>query len=1282
MDTTRINHNNSGHKYRIAVDIAKEGSHIWDLTPYFKGRVGDNNFGLQVTWYYQGQLMNVVGMKPYIEGLVGQYSFGKNGEIDMDPDAVPVRYDGSPDDCEEAGKATFYFPSQMFPKEGIFKGFIGVKDDRDGSKNPQISGVTIWFKVLPGIAQMGHACDAYVDELDKALQNFKDKLDNHDKDYRDKLQKVIDDARNTYESETKNAHDSLDALKSQIQANRDEQQNLTERLAGTEQQIQINDVVTRPEFEGLSTKIGNKLAGINFQPSYYQNEADMKAQNPNGTGNVCVTLDTNHKWLFDEASKSWQDVGELTYAGLSADDKKVINLKNTDNLIPDPDFNNLSNWPFNANSTLPDISIDPTKSINNSKVLQIIENGTGSWVNSRNFNIFDQSQISWGFLANLRDTSSDTYALIIFQDSSDKVLNQEKVDIPVNDNDSYTVFQMEGVNIPANATQGYISFVMGGKGTLKILRPQANFGSTLLPYSIGELHDNINKFSKDVLYKGANNELANSDFRFDANQWGIGNWHISSSQLDTFNYMIDSKNTFANSKIVIISNTNGNGWLTSSDLSIKGTKISFGAWINLRNATGANYIKVIGKKSDNSTEDIATIPINNSNDDEFHFYKYENAQIDKNKYISFIVSIAFEANGIMKITRPQLNWGSSLKPYGLFDLENEAVENRNALLYLDKDNVLPNSDFKFGISGGWYVWTNTNDFAYKVGEAKIGNSNIVQLSNDNGAGSLSTYEYVLPVNGNKVVSYGAMVNVQKAQGRVYLGILRSDTGKLIDSIELVNNADDNMHSYKHEGISIPDGVTNISFTISFEKNANIKFARPLLEWSDQLKADTVLTSDSNNLPKFNIETSTDIGDADIKSPFTFIDQNRKITGFVKIAWQGDSSKSYIKKNFKIKLYSDADCKTKLEVKLKSSWNKNFKFNLKANWIDATQARNVVNGRIFAKTIAESKFENATVQNKLSSTQSFGQMDGFPIEVYKNGVYVGLYTLNEKKDAVTYGMSDKNIGEEVITFESPASYMNDTNVKFDGTDYATVVQDEPTDELKNNFTTFVKFLNQSSDSDFKQDLSEYIDVTSVLNTYLFGVLSQEWDTSAKSNVLLTYDNGKYFYLEPYDLDSTWGLFWNGSQVEEEGRFSLDIDNAEFVTEKGDNKLFERIYQLFKPELQSQYQKLRQGPWSNINLINEFREFINSIPEEAYEREQLKWPTIPSINSTSFSQIQNFIILRTAKMDNFMTHLTDPVPTQPVKSDTKPDDTIANNGGADKPTTENQTTNTTQSDNTAK
>lgn len=336
MDTTRITHNNSGHKYRIAVDIAKEGSHIWDLTPYFKGRVGDNNFGLQVTWYYQGQLMNVVGMKPYIEGLVGQYSFGKNGEIDMDPDAVPVRYDGSPDDCEEAGKATFYFPSQMFPKEGIFKGFIGVKDDRDGSKNPQISGVTIWFKVLSGIAQMGHACDAYVDELDKALQNFKDRLKQHDQDYQQQLNnqneqfqknsadfqkqmdQVITDARSAYINRVKNSRDAMDALDAEVKANRAELTNINDHLSGVEQQIAIHDIVTIPQHQedlkNISNAIDERLANVRTAPVAVETAADLQQRYPNGADGIFITADTGHKWLW--LSNQWTDCGEYQAIGI------------------------------------------------------------------------------------------------------------------------------------------------------------------------------------------------------------------------------------------------------------------------------------------------------------------------------------------------------------------------------------------------------------------------------------------------------------------------------------------------------------------------------------------------------------------------------------------------------------------------------------------------------------------------------------------------------------------------------------------------------------------------------------------------------------------------------------------------------------------------------------------------------------------------------------------------------------------------------------------------------
>ena len=330
MDTTRINHNNSGHKYRIAVDIAKEGSHIWDLTPYFKGRVGDNNFGLQVTWYYQGQLMNVVGMKPYIEGLVGQYSCGKNGEIDMDPDAVPVRYDGSPDDCEEAGKATFYFPSQMFPKEGIFKGFIGVKDDRDNSKNPQISGVTIWFKVLPGIAQMGHACDAYVDELDKALQNFKDKLDQHDKDYQTQLQQVIDDARNTYNNQTKLSHDASVAAQAEADKVRQDMKSLSNEIGQQQDYINSHNIVTTDKFTNLSNDLTRYVTESFVQPEAFNSLDELKLTYPSGKKGIFVAIDTGHFYVWQD--NAWKDCGSFQSAGIANDsiniEKLSSNLQN------------------------------------------------------------------------------------------------------------------------------------------------------------------------------------------------------------------------------------------------------------------------------------------------------------------------------------------------------------------------------------------------------------------------------------------------------------------------------------------------------------------------------------------------------------------------------------------------------------------------------------------------------------------------------------------------------------------------------------------------------------------------------------------------------------------------------------------------------------------------------------------------------------------------------------------------------------------------------------------
>ena len=329
MSEVQVTHDNDGHFYRIKMDLAKEGSALWDLTPYFKGRVGDNRFGLQVTWTYQGRLLDTTGMKPYIEGNVGNYSFDDKKDLQLSPDAATVSYTGSPNDCQSAGRATYYFPEQMFPRDGIFKGYIGLIDDNDDSSQPHISGVTVWFKVLPGIVQMGHACDVYISDLDKALQNFKETLRQHNIDYQNELDKnnsdfqqevtqVITDARSAYINQVQNSRDAMNALDVEVKANRSELTNINDHLSGVEQQIAIHDIVTIPQhtedLKNISNAIDERLANFKTAPVAVENAQVLQQNYPNGADGIFIAADTGHKWLW--LSGTWTDCGEYQAIGI------------------------------------------------------------------------------------------------------------------------------------------------------------------------------------------------------------------------------------------------------------------------------------------------------------------------------------------------------------------------------------------------------------------------------------------------------------------------------------------------------------------------------------------------------------------------------------------------------------------------------------------------------------------------------------------------------------------------------------------------------------------------------------------------------------------------------------------------------------------------------------------------------------------------------------------------------------------------------------------------------
>ena len=95
-----------------------------------------------------------------------------------------------------------------------------------------------------------------------------------------------------------------------------------------------------------------------------------------------------------------------------------------------------------------------------------------------------------------------------------------------------------------------------------------------------------------------------------------------------------------------------------------------------------------------------------------------------------------------------------------------------------------------------------------------------------------------------------------------------------------------------------------------------------------------------------------------------------------------------------------------------------------------------------------------------------------------------------------------------------------------------------------------------------------------------------DSYGKNQIYMTYDGIKW-YASLYDLDTTWGAYWNGETM-----VPYDYPREKFedrIQDRQGNLLFERIEQLFYPELQARWAELKQSALSMPNIINRFENF---------------------------------------------------------------------------------------------
>lgn len=368
--------------------------------------------------------------------------------------------------------------------------------------------------------------------------------------------------------------------------------------------------------------------------------------------------------------------------------------------------------------------------------------------------------------------------------------------------------------------------------------------------------------------------------------------------------------------------------------------------------------------------------------------------------------------------------------------------------------------------------------------------------------------------------------------------------------------------------------------------------------------------------------------------FRYISKTEDIKCYCKIKAQGNSSMSYPKKNQTVKLYKDAECTEKLKVDFKG-WGKQNKFCFKANWIDLTHARNIVSARLWGDVV-KSRSNYAEIPELLRTSPNQGAVDGFPVKVYANGIYQGRYTLNIPKDAWMANMDDELDEHCILCGENYVSGCFRAEAKIDESDWTDEIHETVPASIKNRWNEAIRFVMNSTDEEFVADIGNYFDLGSLIDYYLFGVASCNLDGFGKNQLYMTYDSLKW-YATVYDLDATWGLWWNGSKF-----VSADYNRSVFqdFMDGDGNLLYIRLESLFIDEIKMRWEELRSGALSIANIVNHFERFTDICPPYLVEEDYADttagsaFAQIPSRETNNVQQLRGYATERMTHADSYI------------------------------------------------
>lgn len=475
-------------------------------------------------------------------------------------------------------------------------------------------------------------------------------------------------------------------------------------------------------------------------------------------------------------------------------------------------------------------------------------------------------------------------------------------------------------------------------------------------------------------------------------------------------------------------------------------------------------------------------------------------------------------------------------------------------------------------------------------------------------------------------------------------------------------------SYMPKGIPEEQRTENrrMNRRISDLEKALANFTGGTGDWSDSgemripIPRLAMLNIRSNTMPTAKSGLGTPGVNCEIPCQIEFWDrQGNYAKIWVKMSCQGNSSMAFTKKNLAFDLFADSSMEDEFVIKF-GDWVPQDSFHLKAYYTDTfrgvcacsyalyeemAQTRGMQDNRPYKEgfmsryTTSETGVDSVTAIDENFDTGAKCFPMGFPVIVYQNGAFYGIYSWQLKKHRDNFHMSKKtaehvhldgtlsadtiwggNINWTSFEVRNPKSLHCQDGGEYDGDRPREIMgadseHYDKSDKDKKRCANAKKYIENlskritelkeaeasgKSEAEMRELIAKYFKVSFMVDYILETNVVQDGDGYAKNWQWTTWD-GEQWVANPYDHDGIFGAYHIGNYVSAPGTGWLG--NSTGIPSGW-------IIKYFLPELKTRYAELRdRGIFDAEHIAAIVMSWVTRIGADNFEAEYARWPESP-------------------------------------------------------------------------